>query len=80
MINYGGIDLPDPEDTGEIVLEACVLMKVIDKNGGVKYREWKSARLHPIEALGMITTFSDTLRQLIMSGVRPAGPPGTNDA
>jgi hypothetical protein len=74
MTFYGGINLPDPPE-GEIALEAVVLVRCLAADGSLKYREWKSTTLHPVEALGMVTTFSDTLRELLMKNSRPAPPP-----
>lgn len=73
MTYYGGIDLPDPPK-GEIALEAVVLIRCMGEDGSLKYREWKSNTLHPVEALGMVTTFSDTLRHMLMANVRPTPP------
>lgn len=62
---YGNVHLPEPGE-GEMVIEAIVLSKVIDKDGKTRYREWKSEDLHPIEALGMIETARDTVKSLCM--------------
>lgn len=66
-MRYQGVDLPDERD-GEMALEAILLFKVLLPSGSIQYREYKSANLHPIEALGMITTMEDTLRATIMRG------------
>ena len=66
-MEYAGLQLPDPAPE-DVVLGAVVMIKLIDKDGGIKYREHKSPDLHPIEALGMATTFTDTLRAMIMRG------------
>lgn len=65
----GGIDIPEPED-GWLYLEACVLIKCMDSEGTIRYREVKSKGLTAVEALGMTTTYADTLRHFIMKGVR----------
>lgn len=70
---YCGIELPEPAE-GEIAMEAVVLVKVMTKEGKITYREWASAALHPIEALGMASTFQDTLRATIMAGARGTPP------
>lgn len=62
-----GIDIPDPEP-GWLYLDAVVLIKCMDDGGNIRYREIKSKGLTPIEALGMTTTYTDTLRHFIMKG------------
>lgn len=69
---YGNVELPDFND-GDIVIEAVVLAKVITVEGKTVYREWKSSDLHPVEALGMVTTMEDTLRAMIMGKIRMGG-------
>lgn len=69
MVQYAGIELPEPAE-GELATDAIVLIKVITPQG-VKYREWKSVSLHPIEALGMVETCRDTIKKLCMHGTRP---------
>lgn len=69
---YAGLELPEPAE-GEFATDALILLKVITPTG-VKYREWKSPDLHPIEALGMVETCRDTLKKLCMEGSRPIAP------
>ncbi len=64
-MKYQGLDLPDERDD-EVALEAIVLLKVLTKDGVIHYREYKTASLHAIEALGMATTLRDTLATYIM--------------
>lgn len=71
-MNYAGIELAEPRE-GELALGAVVLMKVIDAEGNLNYREWKSADLHWVEGLGMLDTARDTFKQVIMNGMRPGG-------
>lgn len=52
-------------------LEFVVLAKCLDPEGSVRYREMTSQSLHPVEALGMLETMSDTIRHKLM---RSAGP------
>lgn len=66
---YAGLKLPDLAD-GELAMDAIVLVKVLDGEGVVRYREYKSASLHAVEALGMVATMEDTLRAGIMGGAR----------
>lgn len=47
-------------------LEYVLLVKCLDPEGNVKYRELTSRSLHPVEALGMVTTFQDSCRHKIM--------------
>lgn len=68
-MNFNGVELPDA-DVKEISLGVVVLAKVMNAEGEIRYREWISPALHPIEALGMTTTFEDTLRAVIMHGTR----------
>ena len=65
MIN--GINMPPPEE-GWLYLDAIVLIKCMDDEGRTRYREIKSNGLTAVEALGMVETYSDTLRQAIMRG------------
>lgn len=61
----GGIAIPDPEP-GWLYLEAVVLIKCLDDDGDIRYREIKSNGLTAVEALGMATTYSDSMRHQIM--------------
>jgi hypothetical protein len=64
-----GLRLPSiPE--GTVVVEAVMLLKVLRADGTVGYHEWKSATLHPMEALGMIESCSDTMRNQLMQSAR----------
>lgn len=62
-------------DLGEgwVPLEFLVMVKCLDPKGNVKYRELSSPTLHPVEALGMLSTMEDTVRTKIMNGARPIG-------
>jgi len=53
---------------GWMPLEFIVLAKCLDPKGNVRYREMTSGTLHPVEALGMVETFSDTVRAKLMNG------------
>jgi hypothetical protein len=64
-MNLGSLSVPDP-DEGWIYLDAVLLIKCLDDNGNIRYREMKSPNLTSIEALGMATTYIDTLRANIM--------------
>jgi hypothetical protein len=64
-MNFGSISVPDPEP-GWLYLEAVVLIKCLDDEGSIRYREIKSTGLTPVEALGMASTYIDTLRHQIM--------------
>lgn len=68
-MNYAGVDLPDPQD-GELVLGAVVLIKLMKPDGSIAYRECTSDSLHAIEMLGMVETFRDTLKSVIMGTYR----------
>lgn len=74
MYNYNGVELPEA-NADEVNLGAVVLFKTMDAHGHIKYREWKSNDLHPIEALGMLETCRDTMKQLCMGNLRHGGPP-----
>lgn len=73
VFDYYGVQLPTLED-GDVALEAVVLMKMMTKDGHHIYREFKSPTLHPMEALGMATSFTDTMRDKLMSKVRRVDP------
>ena len=60
-----GISIPDPDD-GWLYLDAVVLIKCMDEEGKTRYREIKSNGLTAVEALGMVETYSDTLRSVLM--------------
>lgn len=62
-------------DLGEgwIPIDYIVLVKCLAPNGQLRYREMTSPTMHPIEALGMLTTMEDTLRTRIMMSSRPVG-------
>lgn len=64
--DYYGVPLPKFDD-GSLPLGCVVTMKVMDKDGHIGYREFKSPDIHAVEALGMLDTFSDTMRQHIMN-------------
>lgn len=57
---------------GWVPLEYLIMVKAIDPNGHIRYREMTSHTLHPVEALGMLTTMGDTMRRRLMSGARNA--------
>ena len=56
--------------SGWIPLDYLVMVKCIDPKGRVRYRELASSGLHPVEALGMLTTMTDTMRQRLMRDAR----------
>lgn len=58
-------DLPE----GAVALEGLLLVKFITVDGKVRYAEMATPTLHPVEALGMVTTATDTLRETLMKGV-----------
>lgn len=55
---------------GWVPLEFLVSVKCLDPNGNVRYREMWSQTLHPVEALGMLSTMEDTMRMRLMQGAR----------
>lgn len=65
-------DLPFRVDLGKgwAPLEYVLLVKCLNPEGIVRYREMTSQNLHPVEALGMATTFADTMRSRLMAGAR----------
>ena len=58
-------DLPE----GAVALEGLLLIKFITEDGTIRYAEMATPTLHPVEALGMVTTAEDTLRGTLMKGV-----------
>jgi hypothetical protein len=52
---------------GWVPLEYLVMVKCLDPKGRVRYREMTSPSLHPIEALGMLSTMGDTVRTRLMN-------------
>jgi hypothetical protein len=59
--------------SGWVPLEWIVLVKCLNPDGEIRYREMTSKNLQPVEALGMTTTFEDTLRTKIMMNARQVG-------
>jgi hypothetical protein len=57
-------DLPE----GSVALEGLLLCKYITPEGVIRYAEMATPSLHPVEALGMVTTAEDTLRAKLMEG------------
>jgi len=55
---------------GWIPLEYLIMIKCLDPKGRVRYRELSSQSLHPVEALGMLTTMGDTMRGRLMRDAR----------
>lgn len=60
-----GISIPEPPD-GWMYLEAVILIKCLDADGDIRYKETRSQGLTAVEALGMTETYTDTLRQTLM--------------
>lgn len=56
--------------SGWVPLDYLIMVKCLDPNGNVRYRELSSTSLHPVEALGMLTTMGDTMRQRLMRDAR----------
>jgi len=52
--------------SGWVPLEWVVMIKCLNPQGQVQYRELTSKTLHPVEALGMLTTMGDTMRNRLM--------------
>jgi hypothetical protein len=57
-------DLPK----GAVALEGVLLVKYITEEGTIRYAEMATPTLHPVEALGMVTTAEDTIRARLMEG------------
>lgn len=55
---------------GWVPLEYLIMVKCLDPKGRVRYRELSSTTLHPVEALGMLTTMQDTMRGRLMREAR----------
>jgi hypothetical protein len=55
---------------GWMPLEYLIMVKCLDPKGNVRYRELSSKTLHPVEALGMLTTMGDTMRSRLMREAR----------
>lgn len=66
---------PEPLPEQDVVLGTVVLTKVMLPNGEIKYREMTSETLHPIEILGMVTSFTQTLNRVIAGGTFQRGEP-----
>lgn len=67
--DYYGVALP-VLNKGQVPLGCCLTIKVMDEEGHINYQEYKSPGMHAIEGLGMLETFSDTLRMQIMQQTR----------
>lgn len=60
-------DLPE----GYIVLDAVVLMKVLDPDGNVVFREHMGVTLNCMEKYGMAHSLVDTMQERIQRSARP---------
>ena len=60
-----GIGVPEPPQ-GWMYLEAVILIKCLDDDGDIRYKETRSSGLTAVEALGMTETYTDTLRQSLL--------------
>lgn len=67
MSDLSGLTFKDlPE--GSVPLEAVLLVKLLDKNGKVRYAETTTRGLTSTEALGMVTSCEASLKsQLVQS-------------
>jgi hypothetical protein len=70
-MDFLGIEFTDLPD-GATALEVVVLVKVIDADGHVGLVERSSKGLTLWEALGMATTFADTMRDQLRDAWGPA--------
>lgn len=61
----GGMEIPEPP-AGWVYIDAVVLIKCVDADGKTRYKEMRSTNLPAVEALGMVSTYTDTLRNQIM--------------
>lgn len=62
-------------ESGWVPLEWVIMVKCLDPEGRVRYREMTSKSLQPIEALGMLSTMEDTIRTKIMMSARSMKDP-----
>lgn len=62
----GFVDLGE----GWVPIEFLLMVKCLDPKGRVRYREMSSTTLHPVEALGMLSTMEDTVRKKLMADAR----------
>jgi len=58
---------------GWLPIDFIVMVKCLDPKGRVRYREMMSPSLHPVEALGMLSTMGDTVRKKLMIDARNVG-------
>jgi hypothetical protein len=65
--DYYGTKLPKLKDD-EVALGAVVMIKLMTAEGNVVYREYKAPEIHPVEALGMVTTMQDSIKAVCMAG------------
>lgn len=56
---------------GWVPVDFLVVVKCLSPSGELRYREITSSGLHPVEALGMLTTMADTMRARLMQTARP---------
>jgi hypothetical protein len=69
-----GVEMPDMSDTDEFIpLDMIVVVKGFTADGEIRYRELTSNGLSPMERLGMAVSFADSMRALLMRGVRGTG-------
>lgn len=65
--DYYGTKLPKLGDD-DVVLGSLVMIKMMNSDGKTVYREYRSSEIHPVEALGMVHTMTNSLEQACMAG------------
>jgi len=73
MLIYG-VEMPEMADHEEFLpLDMIVVIKGLNENGDIKYREMSSTGLSPMERLGMAVSYADSMRSMLMRGARGTG-------
>ncbi len=67
MLVYG-VEMPDMNDKNFMPLDMILVIKGLNEDGSITYREMASNGLAPMERLGMAVSYADTIRSVLMRG------------
>jgi hypothetical protein len=67
MLVYG-VEMPDMNDKNFMPLDMILVIKGLNEDGTITYREMASNGLAPMERLGMAVSYADTIRSVLMRG------------
>lgn len=67
MLVYG-VEMPEMHVKSFMPLDMIIIVKGLDEEGSIRYREMASSGLAPMERLGMVVSYADTVRSQLMRG------------